>query len=81
MEIALIIALVLQPIIYIIFLLFGYKMGKKEDIKIPTPTTVIKTIEERKTKKEYQEQQEELNKMLENIDIYDGTSLGQKELK
>lgn len=63
----------------------GAKVGQKvirgEDIKLPNP---IKAIEETKETWEFKKEQEEANErlkiQLENIDNYNGTPLGQKDI-
>lgn len=59
----------------------GQKVIKGEDIKLPNP---IKAIEETKETWEFKKEQEEENKrlkiQLENIDNYNGTPLGQKDI-
>ena len=59
----------------------GQKVVKGEDIKLPDP---IKAIEEKKDtwefKKEQEEEKERLKIQLENIDNYNGTPLGQKDI-
>ena len=59
----------------------GQKVVKGEDIKLPNP---IKAIEETKEtwefKKEQDEENERLKIQLENIDNYNGTPLGQKDI-
>lgn len=59
----------------------GQKVVKGEDIKLPNP---IKAIEETKEswefKKEQEEERERLKIQLENIDNYNGTPLGQKDI-
>lgn len=59
----------------------GQKVVKGEDIKLPNP---IKAIEETKDtwefKKEQEEENERLKIQLENIDNYNGTPLGQKDI-
>lgn len=57
----------------------GQKLSKREEIKMPevNPVTAInKQIERKETKKE----QEAFDVMMSNIDIYDGTGLGQREI-
>ena len=55
----------------------GQKTSKGEEITIPTPTKVINEIKENRERKI----EDEMNaKMLENINNYNGTSLGQKDL-
>lgn len=59
----------------------GQKVVKGEDIKLPDP---IKAIEETKDtwefKKEQEEENERLKIQLENINNYNGTPLGQKDI-
>lgn len=58
------------------------KNNNTTDIKIENPIKKAKEkIEETKINKEIQEQLEEFNKILDNIENYDGTSKNQKELK
>lgn len=59
----------------------GQKVIKGEDIKLPNP---IKVIEETKETWEFKKEQEEANERLqielENINNYNGTPLGQKDI-
>ena len=57
----------------------GQKLSKKEEITMPdvNPVSIVnKQIEKHEIKKE----QDLLNIMMDNIDNYDGTGAGQKEL-
>lgn len=57
----------------------GQKLAKKEEITMPdvNPVSIVnKQIEKHEIKKE----QDLLNIMMDNIDNYDGTGAGQKEL-
>lgn len=62
----------------------GIKVNKKDENKTLSATKIYKKHkekkEEQKNQEEYKKQQEEINVMLENIEVYDGTSIGQKEL-
>lgn len=67
-----------------ICLIVGVKVGQKayrgEDIKmkLPNPVEKVKTFKEsQETKKE----QEAVETMLYNIDVYDGTGLGQRDIR
>jgi hypothetical protein len=67
-----------------ICLVVGVKVGQKayrgEDIKmkLPNPVEKVKTFREsQETKKE----QEAVETMLYNIDVYDGTGLGQRDIR
>ena len=56
----------------------GQKVINKEEIKIlPSP---LKVIQEYKEKEEYNKEQERYRIINENIDNYNGTSLGQQDL-
>ena len=56
----------------------GQKVINKEEIKIlPSP---LKAIQEYKEKEEYNKEQERYRIINENIDNYNGTSLGQQDL-
>lgn len=68
----------------VISLIIGVKVGQKaykgEEIKLPeiNPGKVISGIKE---SKEYEAERRKTEIMLENIDNYDGTELGQKDLE
>lgn len=80
----------IYTILCIVCLCMGFFVGRKtasdnqtiNKIAIPNPVKTIKNkIEDKKYNEELQAQLEELNKIAENIDNYDGTSENQKELK
>lgn len=54
------------------------KAYKKEEIVMPT-LNPIKAFQEHKEKVERTKEEKEFNTMMENINNYDGTSLGQKD--
>ena len=62
-------------------LIVGVKVGQKayrgEEIKLPNPVAKVQSF---KDSQEYTKEQEALDTMLYNIDVYDGTSLGQKDI-
>lgn len=59
----------------------GQKVVKNEPIVIKTPTEVIKEkIETRAAKREQEKQDELIDTIQHNIDIYDGTAIGQKDI-
>lgn len=62
-------------------LIVGIKVGQKtyrgEEIKLPNP---VAKVQSSKDSQEYKKEQENLDIMLHNIDVYDGTSLGQKDM-
>lgn len=79
------VAFVVIVISNLISLVVGAKIGQAavlgKEIKIPNPVTGIKeAIEEYRDEHEYNEEQERIKTMLENIDAYDGTGLGQKDV-
>ena len=57
----------------------GQKVVRGEDINLPT-LNPIEIIKERKDKKEAEWEQERINTILQNIEAYDGTANGQKEV-
>lgn len=63
--------------------LIGAKVGQKvqrgETIELPT-VNPIKLIEERREKKEQEKTQEKIDTILSNIESYDGTAFGQKDV-
>ena len=62
----------------------GYKIGKGEKVQVSIPNavkTVKEKIETKKQNDKISEQLEELNKIYYNIEHYDGTPNGQKEVK
>lgn len=63
----------------------GYKTASKSTVNKVTISNPIKTIkekiEDKKEQQEIQEQLEELNKIYGNLENYDGSNKGQKELK
>lgn len=62
-------------------LIAGAKVGQKayrgEEIKLPNPVEKVKSVKETQ---EYRKEQEALDTMLYNIDVYDGTGLGQRDI-
>ncbi len=66
----------------VVCLIVGAKIGQKvsrgEDIKFPNP---IEKVEEFKEDRERKKEQEALDNMMYNIDNYNGTPLGQKDIR
>lgn len=66
-----------------ICLIVGVKVGQKasrgEDIpiKLPNPVEKIQTM---KDSQEHKREREAIETMLYNIDVYDGTGMGQKDI-
>lgn len=67
-----------------ICLIVGVKVGQKayrgEDIKmkLPNPVEKVKTFKE---SQETEKEREAVETMLYNIDVYDGTGLGQRDIR
>lgn len=53
------------------------KASRGEEIKMPNPVEKVQTF---KDSQEYRKEQEAVQTMLHNIDVYDGTGLGQKDI-
>lgn len=61
----------------------GVKLRKEETIEVPTlnPATHIKKkLEEKEFKESQNKEQERIEIMLENIENYNGTDIGQKDI-
>ena len=56
----------------------GQKVAKGEEVKLPI--NPLLSARERQTKQEAEFEQNRLNTILQNIDRYDGTSDGQKDV-
>ena len=66
---------------FVMGVVLGQKLNKGEEIKVNPVEIVQDHIEETKTKKKSQIEQEELERMLQNIDNYDGSGIGQLEVR
>ena len=68
----------------LICLIVGVKVGQKayrgEDISMKLPNPVEK-VQSFKVSQEKKKEQEAVEDMLYNIDVYDGTSLGQRDIR
>ena len=58
----------------------GQTVSKGNAIEMPT-LNPVKAYKEHEVKKEVQREQDRLNTILRNIESYDGTSIGQKEVR
>lgn len=59
----------------------GQKVVRNELIEVPKPIKSIRDdIQSFNERKETQKEQEKLDIIAHNIDVYDGTSIGQKEI-
>lgn len=81
-DITIMILAVMTPVMSAFCFIKGYNIGAKEtkkpEIKIETPK---EKIEKRKTSKEAEAKRRKMTNLLANIEAYDGTSKGQKELE
>ena len=57
----------------------GQKVVKGEDIQLPT-INPLEAYREHEAKREQQKEQDKLNVILSNIESYDGTGIGQKDV-
>ena len=57
----------------------GQKLSKKEEITVPN-LNPINAVKEEIKRKEEQKEQEAIDVMLENINNYDGTGIGQRDI-
>lgn len=81
METALIVLFVVMGCLacFIVGAKVGQTASKGEEIKLPAPDP-IKAIREHKDKKKTDEESKRLEVIMQNIDNYDGTSRGQKDV-
>ena len=80
-DITIMILAVMTPILSVFCFIKGYNIGAREtrkpEIKVETPK---QKIERAKENKKAAENRSRLNTLLENIENYDGSSKGQREL-
>ena len=77
-DITILILAVLTPILSVFCFIKGYaRETNKPEIKLETP---LQKIERAKENKKAAEKRSRLNTLFENIENYDGSSKGQKEL-
>lgn len=82
MEIVSITAMVLIIVAFFMGIVIGQKLSRKEDIKLPeVKKENIPFTKEHKTKVEQDKSINKLNQILDNINNYNGTAQGQKEVK
>ena len=58
----------------------GQKLSNHQEVKMPN-VNIPKKIKEYQQSKEEEKEQRKLNKILNNIEKYDGTSIGQEEVE
>lgn len=84
--IILLIMIVINTFAIMISFILGLHYGQKvvNNEKIEKPKSIVNIIKEKKEEKEYhfeqEKQQSKLDKMLANIDNYDGTGNGQRDI-
>ena len=57
----------------------GQKVVKNEPIQLPS-ISPMKAAREREDRKQAEREQERLDNILHNVEVYDGTSAGQKDV-
>lgn len=78
MDIVLLIIVILSNIAcFFIGAKIGQSVTQGKDITIPNP---IRKISERTEEKKREKEREALEIMMNNIDVYDGTAIGQKDI-
>lgn len=65
---------------FVIGVYLGQKLNRNEKIEVNPIKVVEEHIEENKIKREIKEETSKLEIMLDNIDNYDGTGIGQKDI-
>lgn len=74
--------------IFGVFILIAYTLGlkngqrivKNEPIELPKVENPVESINKKRLEKEQQKEIDKINKILENIDNYDGTGANQQEV-
>ena len=81
MEILLVVLSMFYTVSHIFCLIIGVKIGQKvvqgKEVTVPNPITAIKEYQE---EKQQSEEEERTRTMLENIENYNGTELGQRDV-
>ena len=77
--ILLLVACVANISCFIIGAVVGMKVSRGERIEVPN-LNPVKAIEERQAKKEAEHEQSKIDTIMENIERYDGTAYGQKDV-
>ena len=81
----LLVALSVMGIVNVMCFIAGAKVGmavkKGKDISLELPTaSPIEAFKTHKAKKEEQKERDRLNTIMQNIDNYDGTGVGQRDI-
>ena len=82
METLLIIAAVgtLNVVCFFVGAKVGQTVASGKDIEVPAIKSPLEMVKDHQEKKAYEREQNKINTLLANIDAYDGTSIGQKEV-
>lgn len=65
---------------FVIGVRIGQKLNNNEPIRLNPIRAIDEYKEEKEVKRQIKETETKLNVMLDNIDSYDGTGLGQKDI-
>lgn len=65
---------------FVIGVRIGQKVSNDEPIRLNPVRAIDEYKEEKEVKRQIKESESKLNVMLDNIDSYDGTGLGQKDI-
>ena len=65
---------------FVIGVRIGQKVNNNETIRLNPIKAIDEYKEEKEVKRQIKETETKLNVMLDNIDSYDGTGLGQKDI-
>lgn len=78
-----ILAMTISTLLNVVCFLIGVKVGQKvvkgEEIELPT-INPMKAYREAQERKQAEREVETFNTILHNVDVYDGTSIGQKDV-
>lgn len=66
---------------FVLGIYLGQKLNRNEQININPIKAIDDYREEKEIKEHFKEEQSKFDIMLENIDNYDGTSIGQKDVR
>ena len=70
---------VISVVCFVLGAIVGQKVAKGEDIKLPN-INPVEAIKELSSKKEAEAERNKVETILQNIDSYDGTANGQKDV-
>ena len=69
----------LNVVCFLIGAKVGQKVDKGEDIELPS-VNPMKTYRDAQERKQAEREADKLDRILQNIEAYDGTSIGQKDV-